>query len=491
VVPPTRGLLRGGIVVASQFTDDQETAMSSQLDLEERDRRSAGSIQLGDALSGQVLAPGDPGYDEARRIHNRLIDKHPALIARCLHTADVVDAVTFGREEGLEISVRGGGHNVAGKAVTDGGLMIDLSLMKGIHVDPARRTVRAQAGVRVGELDRAAAAFGLATPSGVISLTGIAGLTLGGGIAWLMGKYGMAVDNLLSAEVVLASGAVVTASEDTDPDLFWALRGGGGNFGVVTSFEFRAHPVASVLGGVVLHPLAAAPQLFSFFRDFAADLPDELSLQAPLLHAPDGSGTTLCGIALCHAGDDADRAEADVRPLREFGSPAADMVQRMPYPVVNTGVDWLFPGARGYWKSAFFSELSDPAVEEMTAAIERAPSELCALVIEEFHGAVTRVAPTATAYPHREPGFNLLLISQWTDPAQTDAGIAWARETFDALSPFMADRSYTNYLSADDHDRVRQAYGPNYERLAELKQKYDPANLFKLNQNIPSSDEPE
>ena len=446
---------------------------------------SADSAQLlGEKVSGPVLAPGDPGYDEARRIHNRLIDKRPAVIARCLHTADVADAVDFGREQGLEISVRGGGHNVAGKAVTDGGLMIDLSLMKGVHVDPARRTVRAQAGVRVGELDRATAAFGLATPSGVISLTGIAGLTLGGGIAWLMGKYGMAVDNLLSAEVVLASGAVVTASEETDPDLFWAVRGGGGNFGVVTSFEFQAHPVATVLGGAVLHPLDAAPRLLSFYREFAAGHPDELSTQAAFLHAPDGSGAKLCGIALCHAGEDAGRAEADVRTLREFGSPAADMVRRMPYPVVNTGVDWLFPGAFNYWKSAFFSELSDAAVAVLTDAFERAPSELCALIIEEFHGAATRIAPTATAYPHREPGYNLLLISQWTDPADTEAGTAWARETFDALSPHMADRSYMNYLPADDHHRVRQAYGPNYDRLVELKRRYDPGNLYRLNQNI-------
>jgi hypothetical protein len=440
---------------------------------------------LGEVLSGQALAPGDRGYDEARRVHNGLIDRHPAVIARCLHTADVADAVNFGKGEGLEISVRGGGHNVAGKAVTDGGLMIDLCLMKGIHVDPTRSAVRAQAGVTVGELDRATAAFGLATPSGVVSSTGIAGLTLGGGIAWLMGKYGMAVDNLLSAEVVLASGDVVNASEDTSPDLFWALRGGGGNFGVVTSFEYRTHPLASVLGGPVLHPLVAAPQLFSFYRDFAADLPDELSTQAVFLHAPDGSGAKLCGIAVCHAGDDAGRAEADVRPLRQFGSPATDMIRRMPYPVVNTGVDWLSPtGSLRYWKSAFFSELSDPAVEVMTRAFERAPSELCALVVEDFHGAVTRVAPTATAYPHRQPGYNLFLISQWTDVAQTDTCIAWARETFDELSPHMADRSYTNYLSADDYHRVRHAYGSNYDRLVELKRRYDPDNLFRLNHNI-------
>src|SRR5919198_765068 len=275
--------------------------------------------QLREAFSGQLLAPGEPGYDEARRIHNGLIDKHPALIARCLHTADAVDAVNFGREEGLEISVRGGGHNVAGKAVTEGGLMIDLSLMKGIHVDPERRAARAQGGVRIREYDRATAAFGLATPSGVVSSTGIAGLTLGGGLAWLMSRYGMAVDNLLSAEVVLASGEIVTAGEDADPELFWALRGGGGNFGVVTSFEYRAHPVASVLGGPVLHPLTAAPQLLSFYRDFASDLPDELGTQAALLHAPDGSGAKLCGIALCHCGDDAPGAEAQTRPVRDFG----------------------------------------------------------------------------------------------------------------------------------------------------------------------------
>jgi hypothetical protein len=254
---------------------------------------------------------------------------------------------------------------------------------------------------------------------------------------------------------------------------------------VVTSFEYRTHPVASVLGGPVLHPLAAARELLPFYRGFAAGAPDELGTQFAFLHAPDGSGAKLCGVAVCHAADDANRAEADVRPLREFGSPAADLVQRMPYPVMNTGVDWLFPeGALSYWKSAFFWELSDDAVEAMVAAFERAPSDLCALVVEAFQGAVTRVAPTATAYPHREPGFNLLLIASWRSPAETDASIAWARETFEVLSPHMADRSYTNYLSDDDLGRVDSAYGPNLERLVELKRRYDPGNLFRLNQNI-------
>ena len=444
------------------------------------------SVQLlGQTFSGRLLEPGDDGYDAARQIHNGLIDKHPALIARCLQTADVVDAVNFGREEGVEISVRGGGHNVAGKAVSEGGLMIDLSLMKGIHVDVGRQTARAQPGVTIGELDRATTAFGLATPSGIASAVGIAGLTLGGGLGWLQGNYGLAVDNLLSAEVVLASGDVVTASGDSERDLFWALRGGGGNFGVVSSFEFLAHPLVSVLGGPVLWPLAAAPQVFSFFREFSGELPDELSLQAAFVHAPDGSGAKLCGIILCHAGADEERAAADVQPLREFGSPVADMVQRMPYEAMNTGADWLFPsGALNYWKSAFFSELSDAAVGVMVDAFERAPSRLCAMGVEESHGAATRVPAEATAYPHREPGFNLILVSQWTNPAQTDACIAWTRETFDALEPYMADRSYTNYLSADDHDRVRQAFGPNYDRLVEVKRRYDPDNCFQGNQNI-------
>ena len=440
---------------------------------------------LAENFTGPILAPGDAGYDAARKIHNGLIDKRPALIASCRSTADVVAAVIAGREADLEISVRGGGHNVAGKAVTEGGLMIDLSSMKGIHVAPARRTVRAQAGVTVRELDRANGIFGLATPSGVVSSTGIAGLTLGGGLTWLMGRYGMAIDNLVSAEVVLASGEVVTASADEDADLFWAIRGGGGNFGVVTSFEFRAYPVATVLRGAVVHTLEAAPELLAFHRDFSNQAPDELSMQAAFLHAPDGSGTKLCGVSICHCGEVADEAEADLRPLREFGSPTVDLIERIPYPVANTTADWLFErGLLCYWKSAFFSELSDAAIGVLADAFARAPTDKCLLVIERFGGEAARVDPTATAYPHREPGHNLLLISQWTDPADSDAGIAWARTTFDALAPHMADRAYTNYLPADDHDRVRQAFGVNYDRLVELKRRYDPNNLFHLNQNI-------
>jgi hypothetical protein len=247
----------------------------------------------------------------------------------------------------------------------------------------------------------------------------------------------------------------------------------------------------SVLGGPVLHPLHAAPNAMAFYREFAADLPDELSTQAAFIHAPDGSGTKLCGLAVCHCGEDHAKAEEDIAPLRSFGSPAADMVQRMPYPTINTGVDWLFPkGALSYWKSAFLSDLSEAAVDVIVGAFERAPSELCAVVVEDFHGAATRVEATATAYPHRQPGFNLLLISSWTDPSHTDDSIAWARETFDALSPHMVQRAYTNYLSADDHERVRDAFGPNLERLVELKRRYDPDNVFHLNQNIAPHGQP-
>jgi FAD/FMN-containing dehydrogenase len=363
---------------------------------------------LAEGFSGEVLTSEDRGYDAARTIHNGLIDKRPALIARCLNTADVIGA-------------------------------------KGIHVDPDSRRVRAQGAVTIRELDRTTGAFGLATPSGVVSSTGIAGLTLGGGLGWLMGRYGMAVDNLLSAEVVLASGEVATASDHDNPDLFWAIRGGGGNFGVVTSFELQAHHVPSVLSGPILHPLDAAPALLSFYRDFCAELPDELGTQGAFLHAPDGSGAKLCAVAICHCGADSAQADTEVAALRAF---------------------------------------TDAAITILIDAFETAPTELCALVIEDFHGAVTRIDPTATAYPHRERGHNLLLISQWTDPRDTDACIAWARSTFEALSPHMADRSYTNYLPADDYDQVRQAYGVNYQRLVELKRRYDPNNFFHLNQNI-------
>lgn len=442
------------------------------------------SEELSGAFSGELLRAGHDGYEEARQVHNGMIDKRPELIARCRNTADVRDAVNLGRESGAEISVRGGGHNVAGRAVTDGGLMIDLAPMRSVHVDAGRRRARAEGGVTWKEYNRATAVHGLATTGGVISTTGVAGLTLGGGLGWLMGKYGMAVDNLVSAEVVLADGRVVTASEQDDADLFWAIRGGGGNFGVVTSFEFDAHPVDTVVGGLVAHPIAAAGEVFDFYRQFTKSAPDELTAFCGLVHAPDGSGVQLVAPLVCHCGDP-DQAMADLAPLREFGSPALDAIGPMPYPVVNTLLDAGFPkGALNYWKSAFFTELSDAAIRTMVDALAGAPSIMSGMVVEHFHGAATRVDQTAMAFPHREPGYNLVLAGEWTDPATTDENVAWVRDTFAALEPYMAPQVYVNYLDDDDGGRVRNAYGPNYDRLVELKRQYDPDNLFRLNQNV-------
>jgi FAD/FMN-containing dehydrogenase len=436
------------------------------------------------ACSGQVLAPGDVGYDDVRQVHNGLIDKRPALIARCQNTADIADAVNFGRDAGLEISVRGGGHNVAGRAVTDGGLMIDVQAMKGLHVDARHQTVRAQAGLTWGEYNRGTHAYGLATTGGVISTTGIAGLTLGGGLGWLMGKYGLAIDNLRSAEVVTADGQIRTASAEDDPDLLWALRGGGGNFGVASSLEFDAHPLSTVFGGVVAFDLSDAPKVFEFFREVTADTPDELVVFCGLVHAPDGSGHKIAAFLLCHCGT-VREGEGVVEQLRKAATPLLELVGPMPYPVINTLLDAGFPkGARNYWKSAFFKDLSAETVGTLVECFRAAPSIMSGMIVEHFHGLVTRIDPTATAFPHREPGYNLVLAAEWLERAEDDANIAWARDTFKALSPHMADTVYVNYLGDDDADRVRTAYGPNWERLVALKRRYDPDNLFRLNQNI-------
>jgi hypothetical protein len=357
--------------------------------------------------------------------------------------------------------------------------------MKTVDIDADAKTITCGGGTTWGELNDAAHVHGLATTGGVISTTGVAGLTLGGGIGWTMGKWGMAVDNLVGAEVVLANGDIVQVSESNEPDLLWALRGGGGNFGVVTRFTFRAYPLTTALGGPIIHPLEAAPDVVRFAKRFIASAPDDLAIQLAFIHAPDGSGTKVFAIALCHIGSDEAQAEADLKPLREFGPPLADLVSRMPYPAINTQIDALFPrGTLNYWKSAFFSELSDDAVDTMIAAFQDSPTTMCGLVVEHFSGEVTRIAPTATAFPHRSPGENCIIAAQWTDPAQTDESIAWTRGLFDALRPHMSDSAYVNYLAEEDSDRVRAAYGPNYDRLVELKRRYDPDNLFRLNQNI-------
>ncbi len=435
-------------------------------------------------FGGELLRPGDDGYDAARRVHNGLIDRHPALIARCTGTADVAAAVRFAREAGLEISIRGGGHNVAGRAVAEGGLMIDLARMRGIHVDAGRATVRAQGGVTWSELNREAAVHGLAVTGGAISSTGIAGYTLGGGLGWLMSTQGLGADNLIGVELVTAAGEVLDVTDDSDPDLMWALRGGGGNFGVAASLEYRLRPQPMVVGGLIAHPFDAARDMLRFYRDAAAACPDELTAFAGVVHAPDGSGMKLAAMIVCHT--DPDTAERDLAPFRAFGSPIMVEVGPMPYPVMNTLLDAAYPvGALNYWLSSFTTGMSDDLIDTVVRRFESVPSPMTAIIFEHFHGAVTRIAPDATAIPHREAGFNLLLPSEWIDPADTTANVAWTKDTLAAVSEHLDARRWLNYLADDDaDDAIRAAYGPNYDRLVEVKRRHDPENVFHLNHNI-------
>jgi FAD/FMN-containing dehydrogenase len=430
---------------------------------------------------GELFRPGDGGFDDARRVWNGMIDRTPALIARCAGVADVVAAVNFAREQQLLVAVRGGGHNVSGNAVCDRGLVIDLSRMRGIRVDPARRTARVEGGATWGDLDREAQAFGLATTGGIISTTGVGGLTLGGGVGWLVRKHGLACDNLLSVDVVTADGRLVTASDAEHADLFWGIRGGGGNFGVVTSLEFRLHPVGPVLGGMVLHPREAAPAVLRFYREFTQRAPEELTTYCGLLTAPDG--VPVVALIACYSGSP-EEGERVLRPLREFGSPVADLIGPMPYRQMQGLLDAGFPkGLRNYWKGNFLRELPDEAIDRIVARAAEMASPLSAVVLEYYGGAASRVDEGATAFPHRRAMYDLVIIAQWADPAEDERHAAWARETAAALEPY-ASGVYVNLLGTEGDERVRAAYGANYERLATLKARYDPANLFRMNQNI-------
>jgi FAD/FMN-containing dehydrogenase len=443
--------------------------------------------ELRGAFTGTLQLPADKGYDEARKVHNGLIDKRPALIARCRGVADVADVVNLARKLDLEVAIRGGGHNVAGRATVENGLMIDLSPMRGIRVDVAGRAVHAQGGVTWAELNRETQLHGLAVTGGVVSTTGVAGLTLGGGLGWLMSKYGLALDNLLSVELVTADGKVTRASLEEEPDLFWAVRGGGGNFGVATSFQFRLHPVGpAITGGLVAHPFAHARDMLRFFRDQTASLPDDQTLFAGLIHAPDGSGTKLAAMVTCHCGSLAD-GEAAMRPLKEFGSPALEALGPMPYCQLNGMLDAAYPkGALNYWKSSFLAQLSDDAIDAMIEAFARCPTPMGQLLLEHFHGAATRVSVGDTAFPLRSEGYNFLVLAEWMDVADNDRCIAWARQSYDEMKRFFSSGRYVNYLGDDemgDHPVVA-AYGPNYRRLQEIKAKYDPNNFFHVNQNV-------
>jgi hypothetical protein len=439
--------------------------------------------ELKASLRGELLRSADEGYDAARRVWNGMIDKRPALIARCAGAADVIQCVRFARERDLLVSIRGGGHNVGGNAVCDGGLMIDLSPMKSIRVDPVAQLVRAEPGVLWGEFDRETQAFGLATTGGMISTTGIAGLTLGGGEGWLASKYGFAVDNLLSADIVTADGALLTATATRNEDLFWALRGAGHNFGVVTSFEYRLHRVGPVLGGMVLHPFQRATDVLRFYRDFTTTLPDEVTTAAGILTGPDGN--RVVAMIACFTGA-LDQGERVLAPLRHFGPPVADTIGACPYTAMQTILDGGFPPGRlNYWKASLTSRLSDEMIGAIVDSGGRMPSPLSAIVIIDLHGAPQRVGKTATAYYHRDLQYDIVIAANWTDPADSERNVRWTRELFQALRPYTPRGVYVNTLDHDEGvERIKDAYDENYQRLVTLKSKYDATNFFRLNQNI-------
>jgi FAD/FMN-containing dehydrogenase len=448
--------------------------------------------ELKNGLGGTLLTPESPGYDEARSIWNAMIDRRPGLIVQCTDTSDVVRAVRFARAHELLVAVRGGGHNIAGNAVCDGGVVIDLSPMREVRVDPAARTARVGAGATLADVDQATQAHGLATPLGVNSTTGIAGLTLGGGFGWLSRRLGLTIDNLLSAEVVTAQGDIVRASASANPDLFWAIRGGGGNFGIVTSFEFRLHPIGpEVLAGLVVHPLAGARDVLRFYREFLPTTPEQFACwfvlrQAPPLPflAPEWHGKHILALAMCWSGDIAE-GERVAAPLRQFGKPIADVVGPNPYAGWQTILDPLLtPGFRNYWKSHDFLELSDGLMDVLLEYAARIPDPNTEIAYAQLGGAINRVAPEATAYGRRDAQFLMNVHGRWPDAGQDPACIGWARELFKAAAPFATGGVYVNFLAQDEEERVRAAFGPNYDRLAEIKNRYDPTNLFRMNQNI-------
>jgi FAD/FMN-containing dehydrogenase len=441
---------------------------------------------LSASFSGRLLLPGDAGYEDARRVHNGLVDKRPAVIAQCRGTADISDAVAVARTHGLRISIRGGGHNVAGRAVVDAGMMIDLSLMRSIVVDRASRTARVEGGATWKEVNRETQQFGLATTGGVVGTTGVAGLTLGGGFGWLMARHGMSLDNLQSMDLVLADRTVVRASAADHADLFWAVRGGGGNFGVVSSFEFTLHEIGpTISGGLVAWPMAAARDVLRFFRDFTASIGDDVFTVCALLTGPDGA-TKLAAIAAAYLGPAAG-AEAVLGPVKRFGSPVMDAMGPISYVALNGLLDGAFPkGALNYWKAPFLDRLDDPAIDAAVTAMAACPSPMSQILFEHFHGAATRVPVEATAYALRSPGFNVNILGEWLDAGQTDANIAWVRDTYAALQSFASGRRYANYIGADDmtSEGLAAVYGPNLSRLREVKRKYDPENVFRENLNI-------
>ena len=434
-------------------------------------------------LRGPVLEPHDDGYDEARPLWSALVDRRPAVIARCVSAADVVRAVNFAREHGLLVGLNAGGHSVFRHADCEGGLLIDLSPMKGIRVDPERKTARAEPGVLLGELDRETQAFGLATPAGITSTVGLAGLTLGGGVGRLSRKYGLTVDNLLSVDIVTADGTLLTADATQHPDLFWAIRGGGGNFGVATSFEYRLHAVGpTVLGGNVLYPFSQAREVLSFYDDYTRAAPDEVS--ADLLLATLPSGEQVAGLSLCYVGptDDGERA---LKPLRELGAPLLDDVEPIPYADLQASGADVFPkGLHYYYASQFMTEISADAIDLVVSHFAEVPSPRSAVLFQLFGGAVSRIAPAATAFYPREALHDCIMVSAWDDADDSERQIEWAHGIGQAMEPFMSTGLYLNNLCGESDELIRASYGENYGRLVQVKNGYDPTNMFRSNPNI-------
>ena len=434
------------------------------------------------SMRGTLIRPGDASYEKARKTWNGMIDKHPALIARCTGVADVITAVRFARDHDLLVAVRGGGHSLPGFSVCEGGMVIDLSLMKGIRVDPDKRTAVAQAGLTWSDYDRETQVFGLASTGGVISTTGIAGLTLGGGIGWLMRKYGLACDHLRSVDLVTADGQCLTASIMEHPDLFWGLRGGGGNFGIATSFEYQLQPVGPVLAGMIIHPIDRAREVLRFYRDFTPTVPDNLTTYVFMLTTPEG--VPVVAMMCCYCGDLA-AGEQVLQPLRTFGPPLADEVKPMPYQALQSLLDDAYPaGLYSYYKSHYLSQISDELIDTMVDAFVSVPSPLSALGFEQFGGAVSRVGVEDTAFRHRGVAYDIAILGEWADPATSAVNMQWVREVASMTEPFATGGVYVNFLGDDGEAQVKAAYGSHFQRLVALKRKYDPSNFFHLNQNI-------
>ena len=455
----------------------------------------AALAKLGAGLRGEVLTRGTPGYDEARTIWNAMIDRKPGIIVRCQGAADVCQAVRFAADNRLLVAVCGGGHNIAGNAVCDDGLMIDLSEMKSVRVDPISKRAWVEPGATLADLDRETQAFGLAVPTGINSTTGVAGLTLGGGFGWITRKFGLTIDNLISADVVTADAKVVRTSGKTNKDLFWALRGGGGNFGIVTAFEFRLHKLGpEVLAGLVVHPFDNAAALLKDYRRIADSVPDEVTCWVVMRKAPplpflptEWHGREVLVLAMCYSGD-IKRGEKALAELRSLGKPIVDVVGPTPFVGWQKAFDPLLtPGARNYWKSHDFMKLSDEAIDIVLSAVSNLPGPECEIFIAHVGGAAGRIAKSATAFPQRKSHFVMNVHTRWREASMDQAFISWARKLFDAAAPHAAGTAYVNFMPGDEVDRVEQVYGPNYRRLAKAKRRFDPSNLFRMNQNIQPS----